>query len=144
MLTEGVWQDLLHNKNIWDSMLDQVKVKPTDSPSWKGLMRVKDDFFYRGYLNVGNGQDVKFWEDVLLRETSLAIQYPLLYNIVWRKNVLVSEALAQIPLNIGFKRTLFGNKWVMGLDICRRLMDVHLRDEPYKLYGHLLHLVLFW
>jgi hypothetical protein len=95
-------------------------------------MRVKDDFFNRGYLNVGNGQDVRFCEDVLLRETSLAIQYPLLYNIFWRKNVLVSEALAQIPLNTGCKRTLFGNKWVAGLYLCRRLMEVHLRDEPYK------------
>jgi hypothetical protein len=108
MLTEGVWQDLLHNKNIGDSTLAQVKVKPTDSPSWKGLMRVKDDFFNRGYLNVGNGQDIRFWKYVLLRETSLAIQYLLIYNIFRRENVLVSEALAQIPLNIGFKRTLFG------------------------------------
>jgi hypothetical protein len=42
---EGVWQQLLHNKYIKNKTLAQVEVKPTDSPFWKGLMRVKPEFF---------------------------------------------------------------------------------------------------
>lgn len=47
-----------------------------------------------------------FWGDVWLGDTSLAHQYPSLYNIVNRKNVLVSDVLLQTPLNIGFRRSL--------------------------------------
>jgi hypothetical protein len=57
-------------------------VKPNDSPFWKSLMKIKDDFFSRGYFNVGNGMDTKFWEDSWLGDKPLAQQYPSLYNIV--------------------------------------------------------------
>jgi hypothetical protein len=63
---------------------------------------VKDDFFSRGYFKVGNGNKTRLWEDVWLGEHQLAQQYPSLYNIVWRKNVLVAYVLTGVPLNIEF------------------------------------------
>jgi hypothetical protein len=60
-------------------------MKPIDSPFWKGLMKVKEEFFNRGSFIVGNSEDTRFWEDVWLGNTSLAEQYPYLYNIVQRK-----------------------------------------------------------
>ena len=74
-------------------------------------MKVKDDFFQRGSFRVGNGQSTRFWEDTWLGDTPLADQYSMLYNVVRRKNVLVADVLAHIPLNIEFQRTLSGNKW---------------------------------
>jgi hypothetical protein len=56
MNEEGVWQELLFNKYIKDKTLSQVIAKPTDSPFWKGLMSVKDNFFERGSMVVGNGR----------------------------------------------------------------------------------------
>jgi hypothetical protein len=41
---EGMWQQLLSNKYLKNKTLSQVEVKPTDSPFWKGLMHVKEDF----------------------------------------------------------------------------------------------------
>jgi hypothetical protein len=38
----------------------QVEAKPTDSPFWKELMRVKNDFFQRGFFEVGDGLTVRF------------------------------------------------------------------------------------
>jgi hypothetical protein len=52
-------------------------------------MRVKNDFFDRVSFKVGDGTSVRFWEDIWLGDTSLANQYPSLYNIVQRKNVLL-------------------------------------------------------
>jgi hypothetical protein len=69
---EGVWQELLYNKYLRNKSLSQVIAKPTDSPFWKGLMGVKDDFFSRGYFKVGNGKKTRFWEDVWLGEQPLA------------------------------------------------------------------------
>jgi hypothetical protein len=74
-------------------------------------MRVKNDFFSRGYFKIGDGSSVRFWEDIWLGDTSLAQQYPSLYNIVQRKNVMVAPVLAQTPLNISFRRAFSEHKW---------------------------------
>jgi hypothetical protein len=95
-------------------------------------MRVKDDFFERGFFEIGNGLTVRFWEDVWLGDTSLAQLFPSLYNIVQRKNVLVANVLANTPLNIDFRRVLTGNKWNNWLHLCQRLMMVQLSDNPDK------------
>jgi hypothetical protein len=60
---DGVWQELLRNKYLNSKTLSQVTTKPFDSPFWKGLMKVKEDFFSRGSFKVGHGKDTMFWED---------------------------------------------------------------------------------
>jgi hypothetical protein len=129
---EGVWQELIHNKYLTQKTLAEVRVKPTDSPFWKGLMNVKDEFFTRGSFQLGNGNSIRFWEDVWLGGTSLANQYPSLYHIVQSKNVTVASVLSSVPLNVSFRRVLNGNKWTAWLHLCRRLMTVNLVDEQDK------------
>jgi hypothetical protein len=57
---EGVWQEMLSNKYLGSKNLSQVQVKPTDSPFWKGIMKVKDDFFQRGSFVVRDGMKTRF------------------------------------------------------------------------------------
>ena len=87
---EGVWQELLRNKYFGAKMLAHVEARPTDSPFWKGLMRVKDEFFNRGFFKIGDGALTRFWEDTWLGDTPLKSQYPSLYNIVQRKKFLLA------------------------------------------------------
>jgi hypothetical protein len=47
---EGVWQEFLHNKYVNNKTLSQVTVQPHDSPFWRGLMKVKDDFLSEDHL----------------------------------------------------------------------------------------------
>ena len=138
-----MWQELLHNKYLNRKTLSEVQVKPTDSPFWKGLMRVKDDFFSRGYFKIGDGTQVRFWEDVWLGDTPLANQYPSLYNIVHHKNLKVAHVLAQTPLNISFRRVLSGNKWTAWLSLCRKLMMVNLTDDSDRFVWKLTTTGLF-
>jgi hypothetical protein len=42
----GVWRELVTNKYLHSKSLSQVTVKSSDSPFWKGLMKLKDDFSY--------------------------------------------------------------------------------------------------
>jgi hypothetical protein len=123
---DGVWQELIQNKYLSQKTLSEVQPKPTDSPFWKGLMQVKDDFFARGRFTLGNGQSIRFWEDIWLGEVSLARQYPALYHIAQYKNVKVANVLSHAPLNIGFRRALSGNKWIQWIALCRRLMTINL------------------
>jgi hypothetical protein len=127
---EGMWQQLLYNKYLKNKTLSQAVAKPTDSQFWKGLMRVKEDFFNRGFFKVGNGMTVRFWEDVWLADAPLCQQYPALYNIVQHKNVLVSTVMAHTPLNITFRRGLSDNNWLQWLNLCQQLMAISLNSEP--------------
>jgi hypothetical protein len=92
-------------------------------------MRVKEEFFNRGFFQIGNGMNTRFWEDIWLGKTPLANQYPSLYNIVRHKDVTVAHVLAQTPLNISFRRVLLRNKWTLWLQLCRKLMRINLSDD---------------
>ena len=131
MNEQGVWQELLRNKFLYSKTLSQVAAKPLDSPFWKGLMQVKDDFFKRGSFIIGNGMNTRFWEDVWLGDLPLAQQYPSLYNIANRKQALVANSLTQ-PLNITFRRNLSGGRWEQWLHLVNRLMEINLSVEPDK------------
>lgn len=89
-------------------------------------MRVKKDLFERGSFVVGNGQSTRFWEDKWLGETPLADQYASLHTIVQRRNDLVTDVLANNPLNIEFRRE---PTWTAWLHLVQRLMFVNLNTE---------------
>jgi hypothetical protein len=59
---EGVCQELLTNKYLRGETLSQVQAKPTDSPFWKRIMGVKENFFKRGSFIIGDGLGTHFWE----------------------------------------------------------------------------------
>ena len=135
LLNEGVWQELLHNKYLHSNTLSQVQSKPTDSPFWKGIMGVKDEFFSRGSFIIGDGSSTRFWEDSWLGTRPLSSQYPLLYNIVQHKNVTVAHVLSNAPLNISFRRALTGDKRSAWLNLVERLMGVVREDGRINSYG---------
>ena len=92
-------------------------------------MCVTEDFLSRGFFKIGNRTSTRFWEDIWLGDTPLAQQYPLLYNIVQRKDVSIPSVISHNPLNIGFRRVLSGNKWIAWLPLCQQLMTIHLSAE---------------
>ena len=120
---EGIWQELLHNKYLSNNTLAEVEAKHTDSPFWKGLMGVKDNFFNRGHYELGDGKTIRFWEDTCLGDNPLKIQYSSLYNISNQKNVSVYDVLSNAPpLNMSFRRTLPGDNWIEWPHLCLRLI----------------------
>jgi hypothetical protein len=89
-------------------------------------MQVKEEFFSRGNFKIGNRQRTRFWKGTWVGDAPLSNQYPDLYSIVHRKQVLVANALYHSPLNITFRRTLRGNKWTRWLHLMNRLMNILL------------------
>jgi hypothetical protein len=55
------------------------------------MMGVKDEFLKYDSFIIGYGLGTRLWEDVWLGNNSLANPYPILYNIVRNKNVLVAD-----------------------------------------------------
>ena len=128
-----MWAQILRSKYLQTKTLSQVTVRPTDSPFWKGLMKVKQALFNRTKFVIGNGASTRFWDDTSLGGTPLAIQYPSLYRIVQRRDVFVASVFQSTPLNIQFQRTLAGNRWEEWLRLVRRLMEVQLSQQPDEL-----------
>jgi hypothetical protein len=95
-------------------------------------MKVKEDCFSRGSFKIGSGEGVRFWEDIWLGKKTLASQYPQLYNIVHHKHDTAAAVMSSIPLNIGFRRQLVGNKWDQWVHLCKRLMQINLNEDQNK------------
>jgi hypothetical protein len=54
---------------------------------------------------------------------------PPLHNIVHHKNVTLAHVCGSAPLNIGFRRSLNGNKWDKWMHLLQRLIMVQLNDN---------------
>jgi hypothetical protein len=104
--TYGVWQQLLRNKYLGNKSITQVIRKPGDSQFWSGLMNIKDLFLSMGKFKLQDGKQIRFWEDKWLGDNTLKVQYPNLYNIVWKKSAIVTKIFSTQPLNLSFRRSL--------------------------------------
>jgi hypothetical protein len=96
----------------------------------EGPYESKRRFLAEGNFKIGNRVDTRFWEDTWLGNSPLATQYPSLYNIVQRKQVSVAHVMSQVPLNIGFRQALSGNRGTRWLHLVNRLMDINLSAQP--------------
>ena len=95
-------------------------------------MRVKNEFFERGKFSLGDGDQIRFWEDMWLGQTTLQQKFPSLYSIASNKNITVANVLGTVPINLYFRRTLLGHNRTQWLQLVERLMRVNLLDEPDK------------
>jgi hypothetical protein len=68
---------------------------------------VKEEFLRRGQFQVGNCQEIRFWEDIWINGLSLKEKFPNLYSVVRRKNALITDVLLSHP---GFRDTRPGRE----------------------------------
>ena len=73
-------------------------------------MKVKSSFFKRGSLKIGDDQSTSYWDDTWSGDMPLVLQYPTMYNFVFRKEDSVASDLRGGPLNIQICRALVGDK----------------------------------
>ena len=102
---------------------------PGDSHFWSGLMNIKPDFLSLGRFQLGNGAQVRFWEDTWLGNLPFKCQYPGLYNIVRKKSASVSTVFRSNPLNVAFRRSLVDNNLRQWQQLVARVVDVQLHDR---------------
>jgi hypothetical protein len=69
-------------------------------------MKIKDIFISKGTFQVHDGSQIRFWEDDWLGLGALKFRFPLLYNLVRKKNTTFAYVFSTVPLNISFRRGL--------------------------------------
>ena len=100
--------------------------KPGSSHFWSGLMKIKDQFFRFGSFQVKNGRQVRFWKDIWVGNATLQRQFPMLYNVVRRKDELVANVMSTSPLNISFRRPIVGTKLIAWNELLLKISNVQL------------------
>ena len=129
---DGVWQQLLRRKYLRHKTITQVEYMPGDSHFWPGLMNIKPDFLRLVRFQLGNGAQIRFWEDTWLGNMSFKRQYPGLYNIVRKKSASASTVFRSNPLNVAFRRFLVDNNLHQWQQLVARVVDVQLHDRDDK------------
>jgi len=101
---------------------------PRDSQFWAGLMKVKGEFLLLGKFELGDGSQVRFWEDAWIRPRPLKSFFPTLHNIVRRKGASVRTVLSMTPLNLTFRRSMIGVNLQAWHEVVAMLADVQLTN----------------
>ena len=80
-------------------------------------------------FKLGNGSQIRFWEDSWLDNEPLKNQYPTLYNIARKKSALGSHVLSSTPLIVSFRRSLVANNLLLWHQLVARVIDIQLQDQ---------------
>ena len=90
---EGTWQSILRNKYLINKTITQVEHMPGDSHFWADLLGVKDIFLRLGLFKIGDGTQVRFWEDKWRGNATFKELFSGLYDIVRKKRAYVASVL---------------------------------------------------
>jgi hypothetical protein len=126
--SDGVWQQLLKNKYLRGKTLTQVQYMPGDSQFWAGLINVKDEFLSMDRFDLGDGSQVRFWEDSRITPHPIKTIFSTLYNIVRKKSASVRSVLSMTPLNVAFRRSLMEVNLQAWHNVMTMIADVLLTN----------------
>ena len=97
-------------------------------------MATKKFFFPHGYFTIKDGSEISFWEDKWLGQAMLGEQYHALYNIVRHKGDTLAKVMVTSPLNVSFRRSLFGPRQASRNALLMRLDSIQLtwRSDKFQ------------
>jgi hypothetical protein len=133
----------LDKEKTWKQLID-YKYKTTSpnfllckdvgaSNFWKGIMWAAQVARMGFRWKVGRGDTIRFWEDIWLDSSSLAIQYWEIYSIINEQNGTIAELWDGCNLRCTFRRTVdirLFNLWEEVLSIASSLVLSSEDDEP--------------
>ncbi|WKA00162.1 hypothetical protein VitviT2T_018548 [Vitis vinifera] len=94
------------HSNEWDA---NTIVRWSHRCPWKAIAQVFQEFSKFTRFVVGNGNRIRFWEDLWWGDQSLGSQYPKLFRVVTDKNIPISSILKSthpFSWNFNFRRNL--------------------------------------
>ncbi|WJZ96626.1 hypothetical protein VitviT2T_015292 [Vitis vinifera] len=114
------------HSNGWDA---NTIVRWSHRCPWKAISQVFQEFSSFTRFVVGNGERIRFWEDLWWGDQPLGSQYPSLFRVVLDKNILISLVLGPtrpFSWNLNFRRNLSDSEIEDLEGLMRSLDGVHL------------------
>ncbi|RVW53692.1 putative ribonuclease H protein [Vitis vinifera] len=96
---------------------------------WKAIAQVFQEFSLITRYVVGNGDRIRFWEDLWRGDQPLGTQYPRLFRVVVDKNISISSVLGPsrpFLWNLNFRRNLSDSEIEDLEGLMRSLDDLYL------------------
>jgi len=100
------------------------------SPFWKGVLWARQAAQMGYAWNVGDGNKIRFWEDIWFGNSSLAIQFWPLYVLVNEKGKTIHEAWDGVTLRFSFRRSFPPALMDAWLEIVQIAESIVFTDEP--------------
>ena len=95
------------HSNGWDA---NTIVRWSHRCPWKAITQVFQEFSKFTWFAVGNGDRIRFWEDLWWGDQSLSSQYPRLFRVVTDKNIPIFSILGStrpFSWNFNFRCNVF-------------------------------------
>jgi hypothetical protein len=110
--SSGLWQTIVHNKYVKNRPIISVKMRPSDSHFWKGILSVRDKFYNYCKKIIGNGKNSSFWKNI------------------WCDNVItVHNVISSNFQSLTFRRRLIGDLGEAYNDLVDRCSYVLLSES---------------
>ncbi|KAJ9700981.1 hypothetical protein PVL29_006352 [Vitis rotundifolia] len=114
------------HSNGWDA---NTLVRWSHRCPWKAIAQVFQGFSLITRYVVGNGERIRFWEDLWRGDLPLGTQYPRLFRVVVDKNISISSVLGPsrpFSWNLNFRRNLSDSEIEDLEGLMRSLDDLYL------------------
>jgi len=82
---EGVWQEIVKKKYLKNNWISHITQKPSNSPVWNDLIKIKHIYVKGRVMRLGNGKSIDFWHDTWCGSLPLIDRFPNLYDICFDK-----------------------------------------------------------
>ncbi|RVX12400.1 Transposon TX1 uncharacterized 149 kDa protein [Vitis vinifera] len=132
------------HSNGWDA---NTVVRWSHRCPWKAIAQVFQDFSKFTRFMVGNGDRIRFWEDLWWGDQSLGVRFPRLLRVVMDKNIPISSILGStcpFSWNFNFRRNLSDSEIEEVESLMQSLDHIHLSPSvPDKRSWSLSSLGLF-
>ncbi|KAJ9693399.1 hypothetical protein PVL29_012251 [Vitis rotundifolia] len=125
--TTALWHQVIlsiygTHSNGWDA---NTLVRWSHRCPWKAIAQVFQDFSKYTRFVIGNGERIRFWEDLWWGDQIFKVQYPRLFRVVTDKDSPISSILGPVrpfSWNFNFRRNLSDSE-IQDLECLMRSLD---------------------
>jgi hypothetical protein len=121
------------NTYIKGKPLILVKQKQSDSHFWKKkILSLRDNFYKYCKSEVVNGLETSFWKSIWIGNLPLSVQFPVLFDLAYDKDVTVNDAFTSNFETLTFRRRIVGNLRMLFDEMISCCNQVSLSDQEDK------------
>jgi hypothetical protein len=88
---EGLWQEIVRKKYKVKGGIVNLRNKPSNSPVWNDLIKIKGVYLAGRIMKIGDGRDIDFWRDPWYGRVNLIEKFRDLYDISNEQCVYVAD-----------------------------------------------------
>ncbi|WVZ49622.1 hypothetical protein U9M48_000963 [Paspalum notatum var. saurae] len=127
------WQNDQHKKKYHLIKWDQIR-QPKEQGTWGFSLLgwtygYKTGFYKFGIVSHWRWHPSSILGGYLVRQPAPKNIYLTLFNIVRKKGATVAEVMSSVPLNVSFRRGLYGDRLRAWNELVSRVMNLELREE---------------